>query len=524
MRLSVLWAWRRSSAMHSAGDSVCSAPAWPMQYKRWCVLGIVLVLGLWGSASVHAAADVIRIGIQLEPSSLDITGTSTATASEITYANVYEGLTFIDGDGKVKPRLATDWTVSPNGKTVDFTLRKNVNYHDGKPFNAHTAAFSLQRILKQTNANAYAEWMDKIASVEVLGEHQLRMHLSDPDSLLTYALGLPGAVLVHPDSAATNVTKPVGTGPYRVAAWEKGKMVRLTRSDDWWRPERPAMREAQFLFMTTASETESMLAEGRIDALSSVTRLTASFASRTDYVMGHRGVEGKLIVALNNGRAPLNDIRVRRALSHAIDRSQYKNIYGPLINVVPIGSHFSPFHPAYVDLVGRYPYDVAQAKDLLKQAKVAPGTVLRLAVPPTDYGRYGSLIVANQLEAIGFKVEIVMMNWPSWLDDVFTKKNYDMTMIMHVEPLDLNIYARSDYYFNYNNRVFKKIWEKVRGANNQAELNEWLGQAQRQLSEDAVNLFLQFRPERNFIRRGVVGMWERCPVPAFAIEDLRWQN
>ena len=52
----------------------------------------------------------------------------------------------------------------------------------------------------------------------------------------------------------------------------------------------------------------------------------------------------------------------------------------------------------------------------------------------------------------------------------------------------------------------------------------WMGQAQRQLSEDAVNLFLQFRPERNFIRRGVVGMWERCPVPAFAIEDLRWQN
>ena len=481
-----------------------------------------LLAGSIGGA--WADADLVRVGIQLEPSSLDVTTTSAATASEITYANVYEGLTFIDGDGQIKPRLAVDWQVSKNGKQVDFNLRQNVRYHDGKVFDASTAAFSLNRMLKLKGANAYLEWFDKIESVQAVSDHVLRIRLIDVDSLLTYALALPGAVLVHPDTADNNKTNPIGTGPYRFQAWEAGKQVKLTRNDQWWGASKPKIRDAAFMFMSTAAETENMLAEGRIDALSSVTRLTASFATRTDYVMGRRGVEGKLIVALNNQRTLLKDIRVRRAMSHAIDRSKYINIYGPLISVLPIGTHFSPTHPAYVDLVNRYPLDIAKAKALLAEANVPPGTVLRLAVPPTDYGRYGSVIVASQLEAIGLKVEIVLMTWPVWLEDVLKNKNYDMSLIMHVEPMDLGIYARDDYYFNYDNRVYKKIWEKVRGANNSAELNQWLGQAQKQLAEDAVNLFIQLRPERNFIRKGLQGMWESCPVPVFALQDLRWQT
>ena len=490
---------------------------------RSCAVGL-----LWWAAIVSghawAAADMVRIGAQLEPTSLDITTTSAATAGEITYANVYEGLTYINGEGQVRPRLATEWQVSADGKTVDFKLRQKVLYHDGKPFNARTAEFSLRRMLGMTNANGYREWCDKIESVEAVGDQVLRIHLSAPDSLLPYALALPGAVMVHPDTAGTNAQRPVGTGPYKVIAWERGSSVRLTRNDSWWSAQRPQIREAQFLFMTTSFETESMLAEGRIDALSSVTRLTGAFASRSDYVMRSRGVEGKQIVALNNARAPLNDIRVRRALSHAIDRSAYRDIYGPLISAVPMGSHFSPLHPAYVDLVNRYPYDVAKARELLGQAQIAPGTVLRLAVPPTDYGRYGGLIVAKQLEAIGLKIEITTMDWPTWLDQVFKRKDYDMTLIMHVEPMDLNIYARDDYYFNYDNRAFKPIWEKVRGARSEAERNEWLGQAQRKITEDAVNLFIQLRPERNFVRKDLTGMWEHCPIPVFALENLRWKK
>ena len=121
------------------------------QWRQW-LLGLVCWLGL---LPAWAGSDSLRIGIQLEPPSLDITTTSAGTASEITYANVYEGLTFIDGEGQVRPRLATQWQVSKDGKTVDFELRKQVLYHDGKPFNADTAVFSLQRMMKMTGMNAY---------------------------------------------------------------------------------------------------------------------------------------------------------------------------------------------------------------------------------------------------------------------------------------------------------------------------------------------------------------------------------
>ncbi|MEG1455185.1 MAG: ABC transporter substrate-binding protein, partial [Comamonas sp.] len=107
---------------------------------------------------------------------------------------------------------------------------------------------------------------------------------------------------------------------------------------------------------------------------------------------------------------------------------------------------------------------------------------------------------------------------------VLKKKDYDLSLIMHVEPMDIGIYARDDYYFNYNNRVFKKIWEKLRASSSSQELDQWLGQAQKQLAEDAVNAFIVVRPERNFMRKGLVGMWSKCPIPTFALEDLRWQN
>ncbi len=496
----------------------------PLQRCWWLGLwSLLCLLALAGWAAPATAADRLRIGIQLEPASFDITSTSAATASEVTYANIFEGLTYLDGSGEVKPRLALDWSTSKNGKVVDFNLRRNVTYHDGKAFNANTAVFSLQRLLKMSNTNAYLEWFDKIESVEALDDYRLRIRLRDPDALLTYALAMPGAVMVHPDTAQGNATMPVGTGPYRFSEWKRGKSIELLRNDRWWGTSKSAIPAAEFLFMSTASETENMLAEGRIDALSSVTRLTASFLARTDYQMATRGVEGKLILAMNNARAPLNDIRVRRAISHAVDRVRYTDIYGSSIKVLPVGSHFSPTHPAYVDLTGRYPYDPAQSKALLAQAQVAAGTVLRLAAPPTDYGRYGSLIVASQLEAIGFKVEIEVMDWPTWLDRVMKRKDYDITLIMHVEPMDIGIYARKDYYFNYDNRVFGKIWEKLRGSASQQELNDWLRQAQKQLAEDAVNVFLVVRPERNFVRKGLLGMWTNCPIPTVALEDLRWQ-
>ncbi|MBP0047992.1 ABC transporter substrate-binding protein [Marinobacterium sp. AK62] len=467
------------------------------------------------------ASEHIRLGIQLEPPSLDPTRTAAVSASEITWCNLFEGLTFVNGEGQLRPRLAKSWTLSDDQLQYRFELRHDIRFHDGRTFNAEVAEFALQRLLDPGNANPQLEWYKQITGVKATDEYSLEITLKRPDAMLPFALSLPAAVMVHPDSAANNGEHPVGTGPYRFAGWEKGHSVTLLRNDDYW-GKRPALHEARFLFMRTSVGTENMLAEGLVDGLLSVTRVGNRFLLRPDYRMSPRQLQSKMILAINNGRPPFDNLQVRRALSHAIDRQNLSQLYGPQFKPQLIGSHFPPSHPAYVDLVDRYPYDPERAKTLLREAGVEPGTRIALTIPPTDYGRYGGLMVAEDLERIGFRVELEQLDWSRWLSQVFKQKDYALTLIMHVEPMDLNIYARDNYYFNYDNTRFKAIWEQVLNAASETELHRLLGEAQRQLAEDAVNVFLFMRPEQNLMHRQLRGMWEKSPIPSFVLEDVYW--
>ncbi|KDE39470.1 MAG: ABC transporter substrate-binding protein [Nitrincola lacisaponensis] len=482
---------------------------------------ILLALSLLFSVGQVQARDSVRLGIQLEPPMLDPTMTAAAAAGEMTYGNLFEGLVIVDGNGQLRPRLATDWQLSDDGLTYRFTLRRGVRFHDSSSFDAQVARFSLNRIIAADSQNPQRQWFDKVASVEVEDNFTLLIHLHQPDVFLPFSLALPAAVMVHPDSVANNARHPVGTGPFRLVDWTPQRSVRLSRFDDYW-GKAPALQHAEFVFMHTSVGTENVLAEGLVDGLLSVTRVTNRFMVRPDYRMSARKLESKMLLAINNAQPPFDDLRVRRALAHAIDRDALSTLYGPQFEPELIGSHFAPSHPAYVDLVDRYPYDPQRSIELLQMAGVPEELEVRLTIPPTDYGRYGGLMIADDLEAIGFRVELEQLDWKSWMEQVFEQRDYALTLIMHVEPMDLNIYARDDYYFNYDNEAFKAIWSQVLNARTEAELHQLLGEAQRQVTEDAVNVFLFMRPEQNFMHRNLRGMWEGSYIPSFVLEDLHW--
>lgn len=486
--------------------------------KSSCLLAILILF----STSI-LARDSVRLGIHLEPPALDPTMTPSASAGEITYGNIFEGLLIVDGEGQLKPRLASQWQVSDDGLTYTFTLRRGVRFHDNNPFNADVARYSLERMLASDSANPQKILFDKIKSVETVSSYVLRIHLSQPDSFLLLNLALPAAVLVHSDSAATNAKEPIGTGPYKFVEWVSERSVNLQVNNQYW-GDKPAIRRVEFLFMQTSVGTESLLTEGLIDGLLGVTRVTNRFMTRPDYQMIPRNIESKMLLAINNARPPFDDINVRRALSHGINREALSRLYGPQYDPELIGSHFSPNHPAYVDLAQRYPYDIEEARRLLSQARIPDDFSLTLTLPPTDYGRYGGLMVADDLEAMGFRVELEQLDWSEWIEKVFQQHDYSLTLIMHVEPMDINIYARDGYYFNYENHVFKDIWNNVLNARSESEFYELLGDAQRQLSEDAVNVFLFMRPERNLMHRNLQGIWMDSYIPSFVLEDLYWSN
>ena len=234
--------------------------------------------------------------------------------------------------------------------------------------------------------------------------------------------------------------------------------------------------------------------------------------------------EGETILSTNNKNEALSKLKVRQAIAHALNRQEI--IDGAMFGAgVPIGTHFAPQNPDYVDLTGIYPHDPAKSMALLKEAGYEPGALeLRLALPPIPYARDGGQIVAQQLEKAGFKIKIENVEWAVWLDQVYKQKNYDLSIVSHVEPMDIGIYSNPDYYFQYDSAEFQKTMEMADAATDPAERSKYLKMAQRQIAEDAVNGYL-FQLARIIIKdRGLKGIWQNSP---FFVNDMRavyWEN
>ena len=292
--------------------------------------------------AAYAARDSIRVGVQLEPLSLDPTVTASASTGIITYDNIFEGLTKLDGNGEVHPLLARSWDVSPDGLSYTFTLQNNVVFHDGSRLTPEVVVFSLRRLSAGSSENPQKDLFEAIESVEQSGSDSVRVTLSEPDSNLLFHLALPAAVIVHPDSVATNATAPIGTGPYAFTQWAKQDRVTLDAFPDYWGTP-PAIKHGEFVFTPSRLQVESALAEGLVDGYQdgSGNNFVAKFASRRDYVITTGFNEAEVLLAINNARPPLNDIRVRRALAYAIDKSAL--MQDPDLETGKlIGSHFSP--------------------------------------------------------------------------------------------------------------------------------------------------------------------------------------
>jgi peptide/nickel transport system substrate-binding protein len=145
-----------------------------------------------------------------------------------------------------------------------------------------------------------------------------------------------------------------------------------------------------------------------------------------------------------------------------------------------------------------------------------------IKLPPPSYARRGGEIVAAQLRKIGIELEIVPVEWAQWLDQVFKKKDFHLTIVSHTEPQDINIYARKDYYFQYESAAFNKIMEDLNLATDQAARYKLMGDAQKLITDEAVNGYMFELAKAGVWNAKLKGMWENAPVQATDLTGVSW--
>ena len=490
------------------------------QKTKLAFLGMIALAASSGM-SLAAQSD-ITVGLQLEPPHLDPTSAAAGAIDQVVYSNVFEGLTRFASDGSIVPGLAKSWAISADGLTYTFNLHEGVKFHDGTDMNADDVKFSLDRARAEDSTNAQKALFADIASVDVIDPMTVKLTLSKQNGNLLFNMAWGDAVIVASESIADIKSKPVGTGAFVFSNWVQGDRIELTRNPNYWGT--PAkLEKATFKFISDPTAAFAAVMAEDVNAFMAfpAPENLPQFDADPRFKVLVGSTEGETILSTNNKQAPFDNVKVRQALAHAIDRQAI--IDGAMFGYgTPIGTHFAPHHPAYIDLTANSSYDPEKAKALLAEAGFADGFTTTLKLPPPSYARRGGEIIAAQLRAVGINVEISNLEWAQWLEQVFRGKDFGLTIVSHTEPLDIGIYARPDYYFQYESEEFNALMTELNSTTEEAKRTEILQAAQKKISADYVNGYLFQLANTGVANAKIKGLWENAPTQAVDLTGVSW--
>ena len=473
------------------------------------------------AAPVNGGAPARRpltLGMVLEPPALDPTAGAAAAIAEVVLYNVFETLVHVGPHGKISPLLAERWHASDDQKVWTFILRPDVRFQNGKPCDAQAVKASFERAGAKDSVNKDRPFFAAMTAIEARDARTVVIRLSSPDADFLFQLGQATAVIVEPGTVATNAAQPVGTGPYRLGNWRRGASLQLVAWEGFREPAAIQFSPVTFRFIGEPAAQMAALMAGEVDVFPRVTeRAEARFRGNTQWRVQVSSSRAKTLVAINHRRKALADVRVRRAIAAAIDRQAVLKA-GQLGHGTPIGSHYTPDAPGYVDLTAVNPYDPERAKALLKEAGVPLPLSLVMTVPPTPYARQGAQVVMAQLAKVGIVVRLQQVEWAQWLQGTYRNHDYDLSIVSHVEPLDLGNFTRPDYYWGYRSPKFDALYRQLVTTVQEAERMKRLAEVQRLLADDCVLAWLYQPHWVSVSRASITGLWDDMPMLA---NDLR---
>jgi peptide/nickel transport system substrate-binding protein len=479
---------------------------------------------LFGSALAQDPAPVsggtLTVAITADPPGWDPTASTSQEIPRVVYNNVFEGLVKFDRTGAIVPGLAESYDVSADGLTWTFHLRQGVKFHDGSAFTAADVVAKFERARDPESGHTHPEYYAAIEDIAAPDDHTVVFTLSKPSRGLLYDLARPDSIIYPAAKADTQRSQPIGTGPFKFASYTEGSEVVLERNPDYYVAGVPYLDKAVFKIISDANTRFAALQAGDIDLTGVTSEQYLVLGGSPDL----KGTEGtmttEITVAMNNTRPPFDDVRVRQAITMAIDKQAI--VQGAMFGLgTVIGSHMSPSEPYYIDLSNTYPYDPQRAKELLAEAGYADGLTIHFELPePYVIERRSGEVVAQMLRDVGINVELSVVEWGTWIQRIFLGGDYDMTIIGHSEPRDINVYANPGYYYHYDNPRIGELLGEAEAADSTAAETAAYQEIAKIIANDAVNVWLFSPPYLVAARQNVYGFWQDQPTPAIDVTEV----
>ncbi|MDR0472792.1 MAG: ABC transporter substrate-binding protein [Treponema sp.] len=443
-----------------------------------------------GSAKGSAGLKELRFGLMSEPASLDPLSPSNTADGRLILFNVYEGLVKPDTSGRLVPAVAESYEMNQGGLVYSFTLREGLLFHDNSPLDAEDVAFTLNEAVK-----AAFTGFDRIESVRHFGKRQIEITLKtpDPDFLPNLTLGI--VPKNNPDREKT----PIGSGPFFIENYLPQQSLTLVKNPHYRISGMPKLDRVTAVFSASYDALYTGLEGGNING-AFVTGDVMEKLDKDKYEVTQSYSNSTQLLALNNSVKALGDARVRQAVNYAVDVQEIIDaaFYG---RGEPSGSPLIPGLKLYYNeaLRNPYPVDLSKALELMTDAGYANGFNLEIKIASNyvmhvDTGQ----VLVNQLAKIGINASIRLVDWATWLNDVYFGRNYEATII----SLDSNTVSAPGFlsryesnagnnFINFKSEAYDKLYREILIEADEASRIRLYKEAQKIISDEAASVFIQ---------------------------------
>jgi len=479
------------------------------------------------SPSAQARANEIFVGIAQDlDDSLDPHKMTAAGTREVLF-NVFEGLVKPDKDGNLIPAVAERYEIDETGDTFTFTLREGVQFHDGSPVTVWDVSYSISRAagLGINPGEALVSSLSIIQSVVATADGTIVIKTHEPNiELLAF---LAQAHIIPEDSDPSDGL--IGTGPFRFVSRTAQENVIIEKFEDYW-GKAAHLDRVTFKIIENADSLIMALRSGAIDMCA---HLTASQAAE---LSGFQILEGTMNLVqalyLNNDYGPLADVRVRQAISYAIDSQEIMDFISDGRGTA-LGSSMYPAFGKYFmpELTDYYATDIEAATQLLADAGYENGFELEIAAP-SNYQPHvdTAVVVVDQLARIGITATIRLVDWETWRVDVYGERNYQAT-VCGFDASTLTASALLSRFVSGNSRnisafsdaEFDRIFAEAAAETDEARQVQLYKELQTILSEQAANAYIQDICDLVAMRSDLTG-YEFYPLYVLDMAKVRFAD